>query len=134
MAIPKYNELYFPVLKALSDGNIRTLREIADKVAPRVGVTPEERQQELLSNGTPVYHDRVSWACTYLKKAQLIENTKRGSYRLTDEGKQVFLNPPAVLDNRFLCRFPSFQAFYRRKAAESDFSQISLETHQFPSF
>ena len=68
MAIPKYNELYLPVLEALSDGETRTMREIADKIAPRVGVTPEERQQELLSNGAPVYRDRVSWACTYLKR------------------------------------------------------------------
>ena len=56
---------------------------------------------------------------------------------MTEGGKQVFLNPPAVLDNRFLCRFPSFQAFYKRKAAESDFSQIALvettETNETPN-
>lgn len=128
MSIPKYNELYLPVLKALSDGESHTLREIADKIAPHVGITPEERQRELLPSGSPVYYDRASWACTYLKKAGLIENTKRGSYRLTEAGKQILSNPPAVLDNRFLCQFPSFQAFYRRKGTESDSMQISLET------
>ena len=128
MSIPKYNELYFPVLESLSDGESHTIREIADIISPRVGITPEERQRELLPSGSPVYYDRASWACTYLKKAELIENTKRGSYRLTEAGKQILSNPPAVLDNRFLCQFPSFQAFYRRKGTESDSMQISLET------
>ena len=118
-------------MEALSDGESHTTREIADKVAFRVGVTLEERQQELLS-GSHIYNDRISWACTYLKKATLIENTKRACYRVTEEGKRILSNPPAVLDNRFLCRFPSFQTFYRRKTTDNDASdsssQISLET------
>ena len=138
MAIPKYNELYFPVLEALSDGETRTMREIADKAAPCVGVMPEEKQQELLASGQPVYYSRISWACTYLKKAQLIENTKRGYYRLTEEGKKVLLNPPSVLDHRFLCQFPSFREFYGRKSTRfgdisSQISLEALETNETPN-
>ena len=130
MSIPKYNELYLQVLEALSDGESHSKHEIADFIAPVFGITPSDRQQTLPSGGSLVYSDRVGWACTYLKKANLIESTKRAHYRLTQGGKQVLSNPPAVFDNRFLCQFPSFREFYRRKATQTNgpSSQVSLET------
>ena len=110
MSIPKYDELYMTMLQAMSDGKIHTLREVEGIIASRIGITEDERQQ-VSAHGTLVFHDRVSWTCSYLKHAQLLEHTGRSRYCLTDEGKRVLANPPASLDNRFLYRYPSFRAF-----------------------
>ena len=112
MDVPKYDALYASLLKALADRQIHTNREIADFIAADMSISSEARQQQTLSSGKLVFSDRVSWACTYLKKAGLVQSVRRGHHQITEEGYQVAKNPPAVFDNEFLCRYPSFQAFY----------------------
>lgn len=110
MALPKYDDLYMPLLQSLSEGQVRTNREIGEIIAEQMQISKEDRQQ-LLDSGTPVYTNRISWACTYLKKAGLIESVRRGHHRLTEEGRAVLNAPPPVLNNDFLSRYPSFLAF-----------------------
>lgn len=142
MGIPKYNEMYLPLLKALEDRSVHTNREIADAIAAILGITPQERQQSTLTSGVSVFSNRVNWACTYLKKAGLVESKKRGHHRLTDEGYRILQNPPPLLDNDFLCKYPSFQAFYMSEASplaqadsptESDETPQDLIDHAFSS-
>jgi len=120
VAIPKYDSLYLSLLKALSDHNIHTNREIGDFIAQDMGIPQEERQQEVLSSGKSVFSDRVSWACTYLKKAGLVESIRRGHHRLTSEGSRVLSTPPDILNNEFLCQYPSFREFYLPTPPSSD--------------
>ena len=82
MAVPKYNQLYLPVLQALSDGKTHTNHEIAEAVADAIPLSAEDRR-ETTPSGKPLYFDRVSWAKVYLKKAGLIEAEARGRHRLT---------------------------------------------------
>ena len=126
--LPKYNELYPSVLKSLSDRQIHTTREITDFVALDMNVDAKERQNELLSSGMPVFSNRVHWACTYLKKAGLLESAGRGRLQLTKEGYRIFTNPPASLDNQFLSRYPSFQAFRSRPIETADNTKEADET------
>jgi restriction system protein len=53
----------------------------------------------------------VAWGLAYLKQARLIDSPRRGSYRITDRGKQVLANPPTRIDIEFLKQFPEFQEF-----------------------
>ena len=115
MAIPAYDTLYPSLLRSLADQKIHTNREIADFIAGDLRIPQKERQEAVLSSGKRVFADRVNWACTYLKKAGLIENPRRGRYRITAEGQAVLENPPSALDNNYLLRYPSFQSFFRSK-------------------
>lgn len=126
--LPKYNELYYSVLKALSDHQVHLNREIIDFAALDMNIDPKERQTEVLSSGMPVFSNRVHWACTYLKKAGLIESAGRGRFRLTEEGNHVFVNPPTVLDNQFLSRYPSFQLFKSRPSEPTETLQVPDDT------
>lgn len=126
--IPKYNELYNSVMKALSDRQTHTTREIADFVAKDMNIDTKERQTEVLSSGTPVFSNRVHWACTYLKKAGLLNSPSRGQLCLSAEGRKVFSSPPAVLDNHFLSQYPSFQEFRGRQTQTPADSQAADET------
>lgn len=126
--LPKYNELYFSVLKALSDQQIHTNQEIVDFVAFDMNIDPRERQTEVLSSGMPVFSNRVHWACTYLKKASLLESAGRGRLRLTEEGNRIFIHPPTSLDNQFLSRYPSFQVFKSRPSEPTENIQVADDT------
>jgi len=57
-----------------------------------------------------------------MKKAGLIESTRRGFFRITDRGLQVVREKPPTIDVKFLEQFEEFRAFRairREKPAES---------------
>lgn len=131
MALPKYDELYMPLLHALSDKDIHTNREIRAIIAKELALSPADLQETLGSGGS-VFADRVTWACTYLKKAGLVESVKRGCHRLTQEGQSVLAAPPPVLDNKFLRQYPSFLAFQSRTAMDESVSAPAVESGETP--
>lgn len=47
MPLPKYNELYIPLLTAIQDGNIYTMKEIKAKVSQAMSLTEEELSERL---------------------------------------------------------------------------------------
>ena len=134
MEIPKYDSLYLSLLKSLSDNQIHTNCDIANFIAQDMGISKEARQQQTLSSGKSVFSDRVNWACTYLKKAGLVESVRRGHHRLTSEGKRILLNPPDILNNEFLCQYPSFQEFYLHSPSSPNLQEPSItEVNETPN-
>ena len=129
--LPTYDSLYMPLLRALADGEVRTNREIGARIASELDLSPDQLQ-ETLTSGRSIFTDRVSWACTYLKKAGLVESVKRGHHRLTQEGQAVLTAPPPVLDNRFLSRYPSFQEFRSRSEKDEPASAPAMESSETP--
>ena len=111
MAIPKYDEMYREFLEALADGRPHKIREIRDRLAELFGVTEEERKVLLPSGKQPLFNNRVAWTSSYLKQAQLIETLSRGTYIITEQGKNVFQNGPKIIENDYLLKFKSFQSF-----------------------
>ncbi|MDQ2913598.1 MAG: restriction endonuclease [Chloroflexota bacterium] len=104
-----------PVLRATSGGNERTMKDITADLSREFGLTPEELDTRLPSGGS-LFANRVHWATTYLKKAELLESTGRAHVRITQEGRAVLANPPARIDRAFLLRYPAFAAFVRARA------------------
>lgn len=127
MALPTYDALYLPLLRSLADQAIHTNREIAAFIAKEMSLSPEDLQERLSSGGS-VFQNRVGWACTYLNKAGLLQRTSRGHYRLSQDGTAVLAKPPAVLDNAFLSRYPSFQDFYRHTTNTDAPSKTAQQT------
>ena len=111
MAIPDYQTVMLPLLRFLQDGKEHSLGEAVDAIADHFKLPPDERQQLLPSGASTVIGNRVGWARTYLKKAGLIESTRRGFFRLTDRGQDVLKSRPERVDVTFLERFPEFVAF-----------------------
>jgi restriction system protein len=88
MSIPDYQSLMLPVLSASLDAEIRT-GDVVERLAEKLGLTPEERSQLLPSGKQTVFANRARWAKTYLGKAGLIESTRRGYFKITASGRQV---------------------------------------------
>ena len=47
MAIPKYDEMMLPILRILGDGAEHLQRELAEKIADYLKLTPQERAERL---------------------------------------------------------------------------------------
>ena len=136
--IPTYDMLYMPLLKVLADKEVHTNRELAESVAKTIGLNEEEFNAQMQSSGKSIFRDRINWACTYLKKAGLIESAKRGYQKITSEGALVLANPPAVLDNNFLCRYPSFSEFVGHTAPDETKEnkvqpKVAINSNETPS-
>ena len=82
MAVPDFQTLMLPVLIESAEGEIR-IGDVVERIAQKLGLTPEERAELLPSGVQSLFSNRVHWAKTYLGKAGLIESTRRGHFRIT---------------------------------------------------
>ncbi len=74
MPIPDYQAFMLPMLRFLSDGRERTIREVAAGLADHFSLTEQEREERLPSGKQSVVNNRVGWAKSYLKFAGLVDN------------------------------------------------------------
>ena len=79
--------------------------------ANKFSITEEERKKRVPSGVMPVLNNRVSWTLFYLRKAGLLETTRRGFYKITQIGLETLSQNPSKVDTKFLQRYPSFQEF-----------------------
>lgn len=132
MALPKYNELYKPLLDVIQDGQIYCMKETATKVAENLNLSVEELAEQLPSQRQTIFINRLYWAKTYLKKAGLIESPSRGNYLITSEGKAL-LNSGVPITNEYLkTHYPSFARFLSGNLAEAehDASAVVNSNHE----
>jgi len=89
--IPKYHELFNPVLKALRElGGSATISEIEDQIAKDLSLTEEALEVRAKNNNSSKteFWYRLAWARTYLKNFGVIDNSQRGVWVLTNTAKQ----------------------------------------------
>ncbi len=111
MAIPKYQELMLPLLKFAADQEEHSLRSAISHLAEKFDLTEEEKKELLPSGQQALFDNRVGWAKTYLKKAGLLEYTKRGYFKITERGIIVVKDEPETIDNEYLKKFEEFIEF-----------------------
>lgn len=119
MSIPDYQSLMLPILKLAGDKQEHSLRETIDIIADDYALTDEERLKLLPSGQQPVFDNRVGWARTYLKKAGLLQSTRRGYVHITDRGLKVLSESPSFINNKYLKKFPEFIDFQTKKPDDS---------------
>lgn len=120
MPIPDYQSIMLPLLKFASDGQEHSLRETIEALADEFDLTDEERGELLPSGQQAIFDNRVGWARTYLKKAGMLETTRRGYYRITERGQQILHQKPSRINTAFLRQFPEFVEFQKTTRIRSD--------------
>ncbi len=125
MSIPDYEKLMYPVLVLLGKENELTGNEIEQLVAKEINLSEEDLQMRYPNNSKKIFKDRIDWARTYLKKAELIDSPQRGMSRITSLGLNVLKNKPQNIDNNFLKQFEPFRKFKKlsNKSSALEFSQ-----------
>ena len=119
MAIPDFQACMLPVLKVLSDGKEHARLEIVEKVADYFNLTQEVREALLPSGTSTIIISRVGWARTYLIKAGLVIRTKRGHYKISDEGLKLLKQNPETINVKTLLQYEEFRKWYSKEENES---------------
>lgn len=111
MAIPDFQTVMLPLLRFTADGAEHNKREAVNALSVEFELSPFELSERLPSGQQTIFDNRVAWACTFLKKAGLLDSVRRGVFSITEIGKQVLLKTPERIDNKFLEQFPGFVEF-----------------------
>jgi restriction system protein len=120
MAIPDFQTLMLPTLKALRDGKEHPFKSVVDALAIEFKLTPDELAQLLPSRRAPTFYNRVAWAKFYLKKAGLVSQVKRSFLSITQRGIDALESKPNLINIKFLEQFPEYIA-----SKENESEQIS---------
>ena len=120
MAVPDYQSLMLPLLQFAGErkDELSTV-EAVDVLAKRLALTEDDLKEMLPSGIQSTFVNRVGWASTYIKKAGLLETTRRGYYRITTRGQELLKKQPKVINVKMLKQYPEFLAFQQLKGTRS---------------
>ena len=125
MAVPKYNEFFSPVLRALETGEIKHVAKIRKFALDYLNVSEEDRKEMLPSNTQRLVDNRVNWSITYLRKANLIERVARGKYKITNTGLRVLHEKKDHVELKDLYQFDSFRQFINTDTLSEEKKDLS---------
>jgi restriction system protein len=108
MAIPDFQTLMLPLLKLISDGRAYSIGEATEKIAHQFSLSDQELAAMLPSGRAPLFYNRLAWAKTYLKRAGLIEQPRRGIFLISPSGRQLLAEGPQKIDLRLLQEMPGY--------------------------
>src|ERR1700722_15234129 len=106
-----------PVLREFADGAEHLYKDVRERVAASLHLSPEDLAERIPSGKKTRVDDRASWAHVYLKQAGLLKSVRRGIYQITPRGQQVLTSPPEKVTVEFLEQFPEFLEFKSRTAS-----------------
>jgi len=89
MAIPKFDELFNPLLATIKNlGGSASISELEEGVLKYLSLTDKEITEPHTETQTKLQY-RLAWARTYLKAYGLLDNSARGVWTLTAKGKDI---------------------------------------------
>jgi len=131
MAIPDYQSIMLPLLRFTGDNQEHSLREAIETLAEEFKLTDEEKKELLPSGQQATFDNRVGWARTYMKKAGLLETTRRGYFQINKRGLNVLKDKPQKINVQFLEQFKEFIEFRKKSninKKETTQEELPLET------
>ena len=130
MTIPTFEDIMLPLLQIIQDKKEYSLRQVEDALAKHFGLTEEERSRILPSGGMTYLYNRLGWAKTDMKFAGCIEQTGRGSFRISEKGLSLLKEKPTEITAKLLTRyddFVEFQSIKKVKKGNGDLLQSSID-------
>ena len=129
MAIPNFQTLMLPLLKALADKQEHSMKDVTTTLSDQFNLSEDERNIASEVSGQPVMYNRTAWAKTYLKRAGLIEQTRRGFFRVSESGEEVLKSAPPAINIKFLRQFAEFEETQKQpEALQKDQSLPEIQT------
>lgn len=133
MALPDYQSLMLPLLKYAGTRNSEvTTSEAVEVLAQELNLTEEDLKEMLPSGAQSTFGNRVGWAATYMKKAGLLESTRRGYYQITERGHELLTKQPKIINVKLLEKYPEFLEFRKLKGTRARNDERITETKLIP--
>lgn len=129
MAIPKFEDIFLPFLRTLSNQKVHALKDVREKLAKRFRLTPEEREEQV-SSGSRRFDNRVAWTKAHLIKASLVESPERGKLQITERGLNLLSEKPRRITVKKLKERYSEYAEFRRQIRTSEEEGVQVESEE----
>ncbi|NJB87839.1 restriction system protein [Lewinella marina] len=111
--VPDFQTFFRPLLEVLSDGKTHHVRDLYGALADYFQLSEQARQEQIPSGKQLLYQNRIGWSKTYLKKAGLIDQPRRGYVEITKRGRKVLSDVSGQLNVRYLKEYSEeFADFY----------------------
>lgn len=114
MPIPDFQTLMRPLLALHADGLEKTQVELRAELARQFALTSVELEERIPSGLANTFANRVAWASTHMKQAELIIKPRRGVSVITERGRSVLEEHPDRVDMLVLEQFPEYMDFRTR--------------------
>jgi restriction system protein len=120
MAVPDYQSIMLPLLQFAAQKRTETSTgEAVEALAKELGLSEDDLKEMLPSGIQSTFFNRVGWASTYMKKAGLLETTRRGFFQITDRGRDLLKKQPKTINVKLLKQYPEFIEFQQLKGTRS---------------
>lgn len=93
--------------------------EAVEVLAEEFKLSEDDLKEMLPSGIQATFINRVGWASTYLKKAGLLESTRRGYYKITPRGSELIKKQPKTINVKTLKQYPEFLEFQQLKGTRT---------------
>ncbi len=130
--IPDYQTCMLPLLKYAADNNEHKFSDAVEYLSDEFVLTKEEREELLPSKTQDVISNRIGWARTYMKKAGLLEDTRRGYFKITERGQSVLSENLDKISTKYLGQFDEFKAFREKHIEKEIEPDITLSVDATP--
>lgn len=111
--------MMLPLLKFAKDGKVHSLNEAEDYLFKHFKLTEEEKKKLKPSGGETTFLNRLRWARTFLNKAGLLKDPKRGFFQITSRGMEVIKQNPSKINTKFLHKFNEFVEWKKMSRVDS---------------
>ena len=118
VAVPDYQTLMAPTLRALADGAEQPISQLRGVIAEQLGLTDEDLKATLPS-GSRLFVNRLHWTITYLYQAGLVRRPRRAVVQITSRGLEVLAAHPDRVDNSVLLQYEEFIEFQSRTRGDA---------------
>jgi len=118
MAIPDFQSFFKPLLEIAADGNEHSLKTARELIAQKMSLSDGDLKELLPSGTQKKFDNRVAWAKTYFVQAKVLESSKRGYFRITERGRELFKKGHEKIDVKILNQYPEFVEFHTAKTGK----------------
>lgn len=120
--IPKFHEIFTPILEILSDGDMIHTRDlqrlVIEKYYPKL---TEEQLSQKTKSGDLLINNRINWGKSYLKKGDYLSYPQRGYVKITEKGIKEKLK----VDLKSIVDGAGTLDFYKEEQSKSSENEIS---------
>lgn len=128
--IPDFQTLMLPFLKIVQDGKEYSTKDLIAILATEFELTKEDLNQNIPSGRQKTFHNRIYWTKAHLKMAGLIEDVRRGYFRITAEGENILKQNLEKINLKILKQIPAYQEWTNNSKDETNRGNMNDENSQ----
>ncbi len=116
-----------PLLSFAADQQEHSLQDAVEALAATFALTSAEREELLPSGKQARFDNRVAWARSYFKQAGLVNNTRRGFFKVSQRGLDLLKTNPKKINIKLLEQYPEFIEFRNVRKDNNDTQEILID-------